>query len=339
MPVPRRRRSRSAHPVALAAWRPGHHSEDVSDRPIHVSLQASPRDAASWVDLARRCQAAGFRALLVSDHPGSGPSTFTALAAAATATTTLRLGTHVLNAGVRDPLLISADTATLDVVSGGRAEVGLGAGHTPAEWEMTGRTRPDAAGRVRHLIDVSTATRALLDGRTVPAADLGTARDLVLTAPRPVQDRVPLLIGGNHPDLLRWAGGHADAVGLSGLGRTLPDGHSHTVSWTPARIDATAASVRTGAAAAGRDVPPLEALVQVVAVTSDRRAAVADLARESANAVDDLLAAPYLWIGTHEEIVDQVRAARRRWGIDRWVVRTDAFETAREVIARLGAGS
>ncbi|MFD0485418.1 TIGR03621 family F420-dependent LLM class oxidoreductase [Kineococcus sp. GCM10028916] len=311
----------------------------MSEHPIHVSLQASPQDAASWVDLARRCEDAGFRALLVSDHPGSGPSPFIALAAAATATATLRLGTYVLNAGIRDALLIAADTATLDVVSSGRAGVGIGAGHTPAEWEMTGRTRPDAAGRIRHLIDVAGAVRTLLDGETVPAADVGAVRDLVLSGPRPVQERVPLLVGGNHSDLLTWAGAHADAVGLSGLGRTLPDGHSHTVSWSPARIEATIAAVRSGADAAGRDVPPLEALVQVVTLTDDRRAAVSDMAQETGTDIEDLLAAPYLWVGTTEEIVEQVRVARQRWGISRWVVREGAFNTAGEVIARLGANS
>jgi len=311
----------------------------VSDLPIHVSLQASPQDAQSWVELARRCEDAGFRALLVSDHPGSGPSPFIALAAAATATTTLRLGTYVLNAGIRDALLIAADATTLDVVSHGRAEVGLGAGHTPAEWEMTGRNRPDAAQRVHHLVEVAGAVRALLDGRTVPAADVGALRDVALTAPRPVQQRVPLLVGGNHPELLAWAGQHADVVGLSGLGRTLPDGHSHTVSWSQARIDATIAAVRSGAQAAGHDLPPLEALVQVVTTTSDRRGAVAELAQETGVEVEDLLFAPYLWVGTTEEIVEQVHVARQQWGISRWVVRAPALDAAREVIARLETSS
>jgi probable F420-dependent oxidoreductase len=269
----------------------------MSKLPIQVSLQASPQDAQSWINLTRRCEDAGFRALLVSDHPGSGPSPFIALAAAATtATTTLRLGTYVLNTGIRDALLIAADTTTLDVVSGGRAEVGLGAGHTPAEWEMIGRTRPDAAGRVRHLIDVAGAVRTLLDGETVPAADVGAgpdiARDVTLTAPRPVQPRVPLLIGGNHPELLAWAGAHADAVGLSGLGRTLADGHSHTVDWSPARIEASVAAVNSGAKAAGRNLPPLEALVQVVTITDDRRSAVAELAQETASGWRTCLARP-----------------------------------------------
>lgn len=80
-------------------------------------MQASPGDTESWTGLARRCEAIGCRALLVSDHPGSGPSPFVALAAAANVTSSLRLGSHVINAGVRDPLLIAADVATLDVIA------------------------------------------------------------------------------------------------------------------------------------------------------------------------------------------------------------------------------
>lgn len=307
----------------------------MSTSPIHVSLQASPEFGRSWTELARRCEDAGLRALLVSDHPGSGPSPFVALAAAASVTTTLRLGSYVLNAGVRDPLLIAADVATLDVVSDGRAEVGIGGGHTPAEWEMTGRTRPPAAQRVQHLMTVGAAVRALLDGESVLADTLGALRDVTLDEPRPVQERIPLLIGGNNPELLAWAGQHADAVGLSGLGRTLPDGHRHTVSWSTARTDQTITAVRSGAARGGREVPPLEALVQMVSVTNDRPSAVAAFADDFQLSVDDALAAPYLWIGTTQQIVEQLHAARERWGITRWVVRADALEAARDVIAHL----
>lgn len=307
----------------------------MSHHRIQVSLQASPRDAASWTGLARRCEGDGFRALLVSDHPGSGPSPLVALAAAAPVTSTLRLGSHVLNAGVRDPLLIAADVATLDVVSGGRAEVGLGAGHTPAEWEMTGSRRPEATQRVDRLMAVAAAVRTLLDGGSVAADEVGALRDVVLSAPHPVQDRVPLLVGGNNPGLLAWAGEHADAVGLSGLGATLADGHSHTVSWSAARTDQSVGAVRSGAVRSGRDVPPLEALVQEVSLTGDRRGAVEGMAAESGVPVEDLLAVPYVWVGRAREIAEQLEAARERWGICRWVVREGALDAARDVIAQL----
>jgi probable F420-dependent oxidoreductase len=258
-----------------------------------------------------------------------------ALAAAAATTSTLRLGSYVVNAGVRHPLLIAADVATLDVISGGRAEIGIGAGHTPAEWEMTGHERPAPAERVDRLKAVAAAVRTLLDGGTVPANDLAARRDVHLDGPRPVQERVPLLVGGANPESLRWAGAHADAVGLSGLGRTLPDGHTHTVSWSAQRVDAQITLVRDGAEAVGLALPPLEALVQRVIITDDRESAARPLAERFTKPVDDLLAVPYLWIGTVSEIREQLQAARRRWGITRWVVRADALSDVTNVLTDL----
>ncbi|WFE67154.1 LLM class flavin-dependent oxidoreductase [Micromonospora sp. WMMD714] len=132
-----------------------------------VSLQATPTDAADWVDLARRAEATGFDALLAADHPGDVTSPFVALAAAASVTTTIGLGSYVSNLGVREPILLAADVATLDLVSGGRARLGVGAGHAPAEWAAVGRVHPDVAGRVRRCVAVAEAVRALLDGSPV----------------------------------------------------------------------------------------------------------------------------------------------------------------------------
>jgi probable F420-dependent oxidoreductase len=305
----------------------------MSETPIELSLQSSPTGGTSWAELARRCESIGCRALNVSDHPGSGPSPFVALAAAASVTTTLRLGSNVVNAGVREPLLLAGDVATLDVVSDGRAEVGLGAGHTPAEWAMTGRTRPPVAERVERLVMVASAVQELLAGKTVPAAaSAGALADVTLAGPVPVQTPVPLLLGGGNPKLLRWAGANADAVGLSGLGRTLADGHSHTVAWSAAQVDAQVALVRAGAETTGRPAPPLEALVQHVQVTTDRRAAATPYAAEANLPVDDLLAAPYALFGTVDEIVDQMREARTCWGISRWVFRLPAIDVVEQLI-------
>ena len=176
---------------------------------VTFSLQALPTTATEWLDLARRAEEIGFESFYVADHPGKCASPFVALAAAAAVTDRIRLGSYVSNAGVREPVLLASDVATLDVVSGGRAVLGIGAGHTPAEWEAVGRTRPGVRGRVDHCIEVAERTRAFLADETT------------------VQERVPLLFGGGNSRLLRWAAASADLIGLSGLGRTLPDGHMH----------------------------------------------------------------------------------------------------------------
>src|SRR4029079_13577250 len=96
------------------------------------NVQSGPCDAASWRALARRVEADGYAALLAADHPGTCAAPFVALGAAAAGPQRLRLGRYVLNLGVRDVLHTAVDVATLDVVSNGRAIVGIGAGHTPS---------------------------------------------------------------------------------------------------------------------------------------------------------------------------------------------------------------
>ncbi|MQY13750.1 Alkanesulfonate monooxygenase [Streptomyces sp. RB5] len=298
-----------------------------------ISLDAEPNDAPSWLALARRCEAAGFAALLAPDHPGSCASPFVALAAAAAVTERLELGSYVSQGGIREPLLLAADVATLDVVSAGRARLGLGTGHTPAEWEMLGSSRPDVDGRVRRFTAVAEAIRALLAGEevTVDAPEL-THRAARLTEPRPVRERIPFTFGGGNSTLLRWAGAHADVVGLSGLGRTLADGHRHLPRFAAAEVDRQVALVHEGAA--GREAPPvLEALVQLVEVTDDAGAAAERLADRFRCSAEDVLATPYVWVGTEDEIRAELVSHGERWGITRFVVREPAFDTAAALLA------
>ncbi|SCF14247.1 probable F420-dependent oxidoreductase, MSMEG_2516 family [Micromonospora haikouensis] len=304
---------------------------------VTFSLQSGPTDATGWLDLARRAEAAGFDALLAADHPGSCGDPFVALAAAASVTTTIGLGSYVSNLGVREPMLLAAAVATLDVVSGGRARLGVGAGHTPAEWRAVGRDRPDVAGRVRRCVAAAEAVRALLDGEevTVDSPEL-TVRAARLGSPRPVQERVPLTVGTSNSTLLRWAGTHADVVGLAGFGRTLDDGHRHEARWRADQIEAQLARVAEGAA--GRARPPaLEALVQTVAVTDDAEAVAAQRAVAAGLTGPELLATPFVLIGTEDEIVAAVAEHERRWGVTRFVVRADALDPLTPVLRRLAA--
>jgi probable F420-dependent oxidoreductase len=291
------------------------------------ALQVSPENATEWLDTARRAEAAGFHTLYVADHPGSGPAPFVALAAAAAVTSTINLGPYVVNVGVREPILLAGDVATLDLISGGRAILGLGAGHTPAEWAAIGKIRPDVSGRVDRFIAVAEATVRLLAGEevTVDVPEL-TMLKASLAGPARVQEKIPLLFGGGNTRLLRWAAEHADVVALSGLGRTLADGHSHEVRWRGDEIDAQIEL------AGGK---PVEALVQHVEITDDADAVYAKQANEVGMAERDLRAAPYLLIGTEDEIIAAVREHRRRWGITRYAVRRNALDLLGPLLPRL----
>lgn len=294
------------------------------------ALQAQPIDAAEWLDLARRAEAAGFDTLLAADHPGSCASPFVALAAAAAVTSTIRLGSYVANAGVREPMLLATDVATLDLVSGGRALLGIGAGHTPAEWDAVGRVRPGVRGRVDRCVAVADATVRLLAGETVTVAGPElTMLNAVLAQPRPVQERVPLLMGTANSRLLRWAGEHADIVGLTGFGATKADGHQHDARWRLAEIDAQVELARAGGDAA------LEALVQMVEITDDAEAVLAGHAERLGISVGELAEVPFVLVGTEDEIVSAVRRHRDRWGIARYAVRRNALDLLGPLLPRL----
>ncbi|HEY2080348.1 MAG TPA: LLM class flavin-dependent oxidoreductase, partial [Streptosporangiaceae bacterium] len=243
---------------------------------ITISVQAEPADLRSWLALAQRLERAGFYGLLMGDHPGSGASPWPALGCAAAVTETLKLGTYVVQAGVREPMHVAADAATLDVLAPGRVVLGVGAGHTPREWADVGRSRPGPRQRAERLAEFVTAVAALLSGETVTLdGSYLTLRDSLLDG-LPANSRVRLAVGGGHPLVLRAAARHADIVGLSGLGRTLPDGHHHQARWSQADLRRQLQLVRDEAQRAARS-PVIEALVQFVRVTGDRAGAVAQL--------------------------------------------------------------
>ncbi len=286
------------------------------------------------VAAGRAAERVGFDVVCVPDHVGPGLyAPLPTLTAVAASTERIRLGTYVLNAAMRNAVQLAWDATTIDHLSGGRFELGLGAGHTPAEFAATGVVRASARVRKSMLARQVEVIRRLLDGETVsgPVGDL----DLVDAAVDPsAQPRLPILVGGNGESLLRHAGVHADIVGLQGLGRTLEDGHRHEVSWTAGHLDRQLeqlmADVNEPAAS-----PELNALVQVVDITDDAERATARLC-ENVPGLDPADAAeiPYVLIGTVDEIVAKLRRVRERWGISYFTVRAlDEFEP---IIAALG---
>ena len=291
---------------------------------MRFGLQLRADDPTEVGAAARRAEQLGFDVVLVADHVGSDWSPLQLLGAAAAATDRVRLGTFVLNAGLHHPLIVAREIATLDRLSGGRVELGLGAGHTPAEFAAAGVPFRSAAERKVRLAEFIEIVRALLDGETVDHHGRHFDLTAASSGPATPKGRVPILVGGSGTKLLTHAGEHADIVGFTGLGRTLSDGHRHAVRFQPDVLDAEVAVVT--AAAAGRPVE-LNVLVQVVDITADREAAAARLALDVEGlTLPDALATPFLALGTHDEIADHLRRAADRWGIGYVVVRdADGF--------------
>lgn len=271
------------------------------------------------IDDARRAEAAGFDVVLLADHVGPhGLSPMPTLAAVAAATSTIRLGTFVLNAEMRNPVQLAWEASTIDRLSAGRFELGLGAGHTPHEFAECGVEMLPAAERKHRLMAQVELIRSLVDGHTASSGVLGVADATVVPA---VQERLPILVGGNGAALLGHAGAHADVVGLQGLGRTLVDGHQHEVRWSTEHLDRQIHQVRAGAGDRFDELE-LNALVQVVDVTDDADAAVTALCAQIPGVEpSDLAELPYVLIGTVDEIVAKLHRCRERWGITYFAVR------------------
>ncbi len=303
---------------------------------ITVSVQAEPRDLDSWLALARHLESAGFRGLLTGDHPGSGASPWPALGSAAAVTQTLKLGTYVVQAGVREPMHVAAEAASLDVLAPGRVLLGIGAGHTPREWEDIGRRRPAPRDRAGRLAEFVEAVARLLEGDLVTLdGSYLTLRGSRLEGLPAGAGRVGLVVGGGHPQVLRTAARRADVVGLSGLGRTLPDGHRHEARWSAADLRSQLQIIAAEAREAGR-APILEALVQIVRVTQDRAASIEEISgRIPGASAQDVARTPFLLIGTHEEMAAQLRAQAEEFGISSYVVREPAAPHIERVLELL----
>lgn len=206
----------------------------MAPRPFRFGLQIPLGPADDQAARARRAEATGYDVVLVADHVGPhGAAPLPSLAALAAATDTIRLGTFVLNNDMRNPVQLAWEVASIDRASGGRFELGLGAGHTPQEFAAVGHPFDPAAVRKARLAESVEVLRRLLDGDEVDHDGAHyTLRGAQIAAA--AQPRLPLLVGGNGDALLAHAARHADIIGLQGLGRTLSDGHRHTVRWDPA---------------------------------------------------------------------------------------------------------
>jgi probable F420-dependent oxidoreductase len=239
------------------------------------------------------------------------------------------VGTFVLDNDFRHPALLAREAATVDLLTDGRLELGLGAGHAAPEYDEIGLPFDRAGVRVTRLEESARLLRRLFDGETVTVsgAHYSVQEHHLWPARRPA-----LMIGGNGDRVLALGGAVADIVGFTGLGRTQADGHRHDIDWDPAQIDAKVAIVRDAAGARLADID-LNVLVQHIEITTDRRAVATRIAADLDVDPAALLDAPYMLIGTVDEIVAQVLAARERWGFTYFVTR-DRDATA-PVIAAL----
>jgi probable F420-dependent oxidoreductase len=291
---------------------------------------------------ARRAEALGYATLLLRDHFVPEPfgdqlAPTVALMAAAGVTRTLRLGTMVLDNDYRHPVLLAKEAATLDLLSGGRFELGVGAGWLRDEYERAGM-RFDAPGvRVARLEESLQVLKGLLAGSAFAFSGVHYTVAGLESFPRPVQrPHPPILVGAGSRRMLGIAGREADIVGI--LPRALPNGSiSEDLSErSPETIDRKLDWVRQ---AAGGRFGELELSMMVsVIVADDHRKAAAQLAAEQGwgtAASERVLEMPSVFVGGVDRIVELMQARRDRYGFSYYVVPDEDMEALGPVVDRL----
>jgi probable F420-dependent oxidoreductase len=188
-------------------------------RPFRFGVvSAAARSADDWLTRARHIESLGFDTLVMPDNLQYTLAPLPALAAAAAVTSTLRLGTYVLANDLRHPVLLAKDVATLDVLSGGRVELGLGAGRpdAAAENRVLGLPFDSGAVRVARLGEALAVLKALFSGQKPPSGgSYYTAAVEAEVSPRPVQQpHPPILVAGAGRQMLGLAAREADIIAL-----------------------------------------------------------------------------------------------------------------------------
>ena len=293
---------------------------------------------ALWQAKARKVEALGYQILNLPDHLTELVAPLPALISAAEATTTIRVGTNVLNNDLRHPVLVAREAATVDLLTDGRFELGLGAGAIRSEYEQVGLRFDRGAVRVERLKEAVTIIKGLLGGERLSHA--GTHYRVTDHAifPVPIQKpHPPILIGGNGRRLLTLAALQADIVGLSGI--TFRNGGAapaDLTGWRVSEVDERIRLIRETAGEQRSAVLELNALVQRVVVTEDRRKSAEELASQWMQlSADEILQSPYLLVGTVEQIIEDLLSRRERWGISYYNVHEPYMEALAPVVARL----
>ncbi len=303
-------------------------------RPFRFGVQANgAASAAEWRDLARRAEAAGYDALTMPDHFTEQLAPVPALMAAADATERLRIGALVWDNDYKHPVVLAKELATMDVLSGGRLEIGIGAGWMQTDYDQAGIPYDPAPVRIDRMIEGIEVVR----GCMAPGPFSFSGRHYTITGydglPKPLS-RPPLLVGGGGPRMLRYAAREADIVGVNPVLTSGRIDASTISSMSAEEVDAKVAVVHE---AAGDRLAGIEMNIRafLVAIAPDAAAATAGVAGMVGVPESMVAASPFALVGPPAKLVEDLLARRERWGFSYVIVGGENLDDFAPVVAAL----
>jgi probable F420-dependent oxidoreductase len=316
----------------------------VTKRPFRFGVHTSDAETGEqWANAARRYESLGFTTLLLRDHFDRQLAPLVAMTAAACATDTLRVGCLVFANDYRHPLVLAKELATLDRLSGGRVEVGLGAGWMGSDYAQAGLAFDAPGDRVSRMQEAIHLFKGFFAGGPVSFAGRHytvTEHEMypaVAQAPCP-----PILIVAGGPRMTRFAAAEADIIAINPATKSNEAWEEQNLADASAEaVDRKIGAIRE-AAGDRYDRLEIQIVVPFVVITDDREGTAEAIAAglPSTDPTVDLSAAsilssPYVLIGTEDQICDTLVERRERWDLSYYVFNDDSVDAAAPIVARL----
>jgi probable F420-dependent oxidoreductase len=291
--------------------------------------------AAAWKEKARQVEALGYASLYLPDHFTDQVGPIAALMAAADATTRLRVGSLVFDNDYRHPVVLAKEAATIDLLSDGRFDLGLGAGWMASDYEQAGIPLDSPGTRISRMEEALTIIKGLFTGEPFTFAGEHYRVTAIEGSPLPVQKpHPPILLGGGGRRMLRIAAREADIVNVN---FDLREGAINRNLVRTGLAEATDEKLGWIRDAAGERMERIELSVTIFLanITDDRESVASVMAAGIGVEPKDILAMPHFLIGTVDEVVEDLQRRRERYGISYVMVPGEAAESFAPVVARL----
>ncbi len=308
-------------------------------RPFRFGIVTHNTNASldALVARARLAEHLGYSAFLIPDHLGDQFDTPLALALVAQATSTLRVGSFVFANDFRHPALLAKTAATLDVISGGRFELGLGAGWMQSEYEQVGLAFATPRVRIDRLVEALQVIKGLFSEDPVTFAGIHYQITNMRGHPSPVQrPRPPILLGGSGKRILSVAAREADIVGIIPRGMVEP-GSLQRIDLADMGSTSVAQKVAWIREAAAERFQHLELnlFIKDMALTGPRGDGADQLAHRFALSREQVREIPHLLAGTVDQISEQLRETREEYGISYLALFEEHMEQFAPIVAHL----
>lgn len=305
-------------------------------RPFRFGVKFRQAESgAALSERARKIEAAGYSSLLFSDHFWGVLAPLPAAMAVAAATTTLRVGTNVLGNDFRHPVVLAKEVATLDVLSGGRFELGHGAGWMAADYHQAGIEMDSPGVRIERMAEAIEVMKALWAPGSVDYKGTHYTLSGLEGWPKPQQPGgPPILIGGGGRRILGIAARLADIVGINPIAASGVHDQATNHDGTPEATDRKVGWLRE---AAGPRFDRLELSMNayVAEVTEERGAAERLLSARFELPPEQAVKVPHGWVGSIEKIAEDLLAWRERWGTSYWIVQDENADELIPLVEKL----